>query len=141
MLFRSPYCGVSMDYGGHPEIRWSNTGEKIDELVKALCFLTGKNYDDCESLHDFFRPDIVKGDSDFSYPKKYIYKEWGQWLVWGFFEIKVFKKGTLHAKFKDEKVWEMFNRACAKAKGWRLPTNTGSDVRRKETGVEIFQSI
>lgn len=135
MKFIAPRCGVSMGYSGHPEIRWSNTGEKIDELVKALCFLTGKNYDDYESLHDFFSPVQVRGDSDFSYPKKYIYKEWGQWLDWGFFEIKVFKKGTLHAKFKDEKVWEMFNIACAKAKGWRLPTNTGSDVRRK--GKEV----
>lgn len=138
MKFIAPRCGVSMGYSGQPDIRWSNTGEKIDELVKALCFLAGKNYDDYESLHDFFRPDIVKDDSDYSYPKKYIYKEWGQWLDWGFFEIKVFKKGTLHAKFKDEKVWEMFNIACSKAKGWRLPTNTGSDVRRKETGVEVF---
>lgn len=135
MKFIAPRCGVVVGYSGHPEIRWSNTGEKIDELVKALCFLTGKNYDDYESLHDFFSPVQVKDDSDFSYPKKYIYKEWGQWLDWGFFEIKVFKKGTLHAKFKDEKVWEMFNIACAKAKGWALPTNTGSDVRRK--GKEV----
>lgn len=138
MKFIAPYCGLEMDYNGHPSIRWSDAGQKLDELTKALCVLTGQNYDSYDSLHNFFSPEIVKGESDFAYPKKYIYKEWGQWLDWGFFEIKVFKKGTLHAKFKDEKVWEMFNRACAKAKGWRLPTNTGSDVRRKSNDVEIY---
>lgn len=201
--FIAPYCGIGKDFGGHPEVRWSRSGEKIDELVKALCFLTGRNYDSFTSLHNFFTPDKVPNswhlqaiedlsvylgvDGDkakkihqnckyyddqtissyyqeleeklnltpsqvasikqFYSEKKYDYrhwdttyqyKEWGQWLDWGFFQIKVFKKGTLHAKFKDEKVWEMFNRACAEAKGWRLPTKTGSDVRRKGTEVEVL---
>lgn len=139
MKFIAPYCGAGMGYSGQPEIRYSGHGEKIDELVKALCYLTGKNYDNYESLYDFFRPEQVKGDNEYSYPKQYIYKEWGKWLDWGFFEIKVYKKGTLHARFKDEKVWEMFNVACSKAKGWALPTNTGSDVRRKTNGVEIYK--
>jgi hypothetical protein len=201
--FIAPYCGLQRNWGnGAPEIRWSQQGERMDELVKALCFLTGKNYDDCISLHDFFRGEEVpsmwqkeaiedlakhlgidqekagklhrhckhiegKYNSLFQrieyklgistemtgmvkqfYKKKnydhkywdttYEYKEWGTWYDFNFFQIKVFKKGTLHAKFKDENVWEMFNRACAKAKGWRLPTNTGSDVRRKGTEVEVL---
>jgi hypothetical protein len=202
--FIAPYCGIGKDYGGHPEIRWSSSGEKIDELVKALCFLTGYNYNNFTELHEFFRPKKMPNDkaeaaikelaevfgiseraaglihmhsryaaeisndkyyrrfwdlttppsrdeldrykafyerrrfSEDCWGEKYESKEWGQWLDWGFFQIKVFKKGTLHAKFKDEKVWEMFNRACAEAKGWRLPTKTGSDVRRKGTEVEVL---
>lgn len=203
--FIAPYCGLQRNWGnGAPEIRWSQQGERMDELVKALCFLTGQNYDNFTSLHDFFSPDVVpnmwqkeaiedlskhlgidiekahklhhhcnnisiKNSSFFqeleyklsistemtgmikqfygerNYDRKYWdttyeYKEWGTWYDFNFFQIKVFKKGTLHAKFKDEKVWEMFNRACAKAKGWRLPTNTGSDARRNSTGVEVFKN-
>jgi hypothetical protein len=203
--FIAPYTGIGMDYSGHPEIRWSQSGQKMDELTKALCFLTGQNYDNFEDLYSFFRPkEVYNYDAqeaieelaeymgidkdkaeiihnkckyvdeevnrnrfynnfhynlglskefidkvyDFyiekKYPEKcwgkmYEKKEWGTWMDWGFFEIKVFKKGTMHGKFKDEKVWEMFNVACAKAKGWKLPTNTGSDVRRKTNGVEIYQ--
>jgi hypothetical protein len=206
MKFIAPYCGVSTGYRGQPEIRWSSSGEKMDELTKALCVLTGQNYDNFESLHDFFREKKVSNDKEaecikklseefgikesraalihqfskyaasstndvyyrrfwditakisredldrykafyelnrFSsdcWGEKYESKEWGKWLDWGFFEIRVYKKGTLHAKFKDEKVWERFNIECAKAKGWALPTNIGSDVRRKETGVEIYQN-
>jgi hypothetical protein len=203
--FIAPYTGIGMDSSGHPEIRWSQSGQKMDELTKALCFLTGQNYDNFEDLYSFFRPkEVYNYDAqeaieelaeymgidkdkaeiihnkckyvdeevnrnrfynnfhynlglskefidkvyDFyiekKYPEKcwgkmYEKKEWGTWMDWGFFEIKVFKKGTMHGKFKDEKVWEMFNVACAKAKGWKLPTNTGSDVRRKTNGVEIYQ--
>lgn len=48
-------------------------------------------------------------------------REYGKWYEWGFFELKAFKKGTLHMKFKDKKVWEMFNRAVAEIKGLVVP--------------------
>lgn len=201
--FIAPHCGLEHGWSGQPSIRWSSAGQRIDELVKALCVLTGKNYDNFEPLYSFFQgvevynhnaqdtieelakeigtteeiaqtihsvsryahnmefsrylelfwniktpidQELIKKAKAF-YDKKnlsedhwgktHVYKPWGQWLDWGFFEIRVYKKGTLHAKFKDEKVWEQFNIACAKAKGWRLPTNTGSDVRRKETGLVV----
>lgn len=206
MKFIAPYCGVRVGYRGQPEISYSNAGERMDDLTKAICFLTGKDYNSFETLSEFFREKKVPNDKaedavkelakEFGLSKgkagiihmyskyaagqthdqyyrifwditpkistedldrykafyerkrfstdcwgeKYETKNWGQWYDWGFFEIKVYKKGTLHAKFKDEKVWEMFNRACAKAKGWALPTNTGSDVRRKKTGVEVYSN-
>lgn len=42
-------------------------------------------------------------------------------IVPGFFDFKGFKKGTMHLKFKDKKVWEMLNRRYAKIKGQVLP--------------------
>jgi len=45
----------------------------------------------------------------------------GQWYEWGFFEFKVFKKGSGHFKFKDLKVWETINRQYAEIKGEVLP--------------------
>lgn len=95
---------------------------KIEDIIKALCYLTGKNYDEQISLDAFcreFKP------------------AWGAWLpmghykyfndgrrpeyIGGFFRIKGHKKGTMHFEFLDDKVWEMFNRKVAKIKGWQLP--------------------
>lgn len=42
------------------------------------------------------------------------------------FQIKGFKKGTLHMKFKEEKVWEAVNRKYAKIKGQVLPEKMNS---------------
>jgi hypothetical protein len=55
--------------------------------------------------------------------------EFGKWYTWGFFEIKAFKKGTMHIKFIDEKVCELFNLRVAEAKGFELPDS----VLSKET--------
>ncbi len=122
--FIAPWCGVSMGYSGQPEIAWGSRGsDRFDELIKGLCFITGKNYDDCTPLYTFFKEDT---------------KEWGKWYDWDFFQIKVFKKGTLHAKFRDVNTWEKFNREAAKIKGWKLPEKTASDFRQKTTGLEVY---
>lgn len=49
---------------------------------------------------------------------------YGTWFEWAFFRVKGFKKGTMHFEFLDEKVWETFNRAVAKQRGWVLPKKT-----------------
>ncbi len=101
---------------GAPNIRYGGNGDKMNDLQKALCYLTGQPYNDQKTLHQFFDATIyVDG------VRHYDYKSWGVWYDWGFFTIKVFKKGTMHAKFKDDKVWELFNRAVARAKGYPLP--------------------
>jgi hypothetical protein len=35
-----------------------------------------------------------------------------------FFELRFFKKGTLHLYFKEEYLWKEFNIRAAKAKNW-----------------------
>ena len=56
--------------------------------------------------------------------------------------IRGYKKGTMHFKFKDERVWQMFNTEVARIKGWPLPDKTDFKTtgkeRRKETGVEVY---
>jgi hypothetical protein len=95
---------------------------KIEDVIKALCYLTGKNYDEQISLGDFCR--------EFQIP-------WGTWkpmghfkyfndgrnpeYIGGFFKIKGYKKGTMHFEFLDENVWHKFNYEVAKIKGWQLP--------------------
>ena len=102
--------------------------DRLEDIVKALCYLTGTDYNQTSSPNDF----ISK-----------IKPEWGKWHTWGFFEIKGYKKGTMHFKFADLKVWERFNRRVAEIKGWQLPRQTDQKTtgreRAKSTQVEVFE--
>ena len=115
------------------KIRSGHRSELIDDITKALCFLTGKNYDQVmlmqydnghgskyqchKTLYNFF-----------SYNKT----DWGEWVQWNdFFRVRGYKKGTMHFEFVDENVWMEFNRRVAKIKGWALPQKT--DTRHKGT--------
>ena len=79
---------------------------KIDDIVKALCYITGTNYDNISNISTFVRETRMN---------------WGQWYEWGFFRIRGYKKGTMHFEFVDENVWYKFNQAVASVKGWQLP--------------------
>lgn len=79
---------------------------RIEDVIKALCYITGTNYDNITNLYD------------------YVYKNnlsYGTWYEWSFFRIKGFKKGTMHFEFTDEDVWIRFNQQVAKQRGWILP--------------------
>ena len=81
--------------------------EKLEDVCKALCYITGTNYDHVSAL--YYHHDR---------------EEWGEWFVWGFFKCKAYKKGTMHFEFLDENVWFKFNYEVAKLKGWALPKKT-----------------
>ncbi|MDD3040907.1 DUF4942 domain-containing protein [Bacteroides sp.] len=98
---RWPGTSVELNYG------FSGRGGGIDDIVKALCHLTGVNYDDTTDLYSFVNR---------------MKMNWGQWYEWGFFRIRGYKKGTMHFEFVDEKVWMKFNIEVARSKGWELPT-------------------
>lgn len=115
---------------GRAKVRYSGRSEVIDDLVKALCYINGSKYIAGDTLYNLFagkeRTRINENGEKVFWKDEngravYIYKEWGTWYDWGFFKVKLFKKGTLHAQFLDRKVWEDFNRAVAKAKGYSLP--------------------
>jgi predicted RNA methylase len=92
-------------YNGEMKMRYNGNVNKINDFQKALKYLSGSSDEILESQAWSY-----KADHKFS-----------TWYTWGFFEIKGFKKGTLHCKFKDEKVWELFNRKIAEIKGFELP--------------------
>ena len=92
---------LSLSIGGYKD--------RLDDVHKALCYITGTNYDDTESL------DMAV------YNQKPL---WGEWFTWGFFRCKGYKKGTMHFEFLDEDVWYKFNVEAAKGKGWSLPKKT-----------------
>lgn len=78
--------------------------ESLEDVCKALCYITGTNYDQMEALNCHHNSE-----------------EWGAWFVWGFFRCKAFKKGTMHFEFIDEAVWWKFNAEVARLRGWALP--------------------
>lgn len=102
---------------GHPDYN-SHYVNKVEDVIKALCYLTGRNYSD---YLPFYR--TVKD-----------YRFGDGWVnLIPFFEVQFFKKGTAHFKFKDEKVLELFNRRVAEIKGWALPqqSNATKEEKRK----------
>lgn len=137
-------------YGGSLGMRfgWSNS-ETLKDFVKALCYLTGKNYDDLVDLQYALGEDKwlycdgeivlinngygrinVAGEESLSAlkeknPNKFYElrdkPKFGEWFDFGFFAVKGFKKGTGHFKFKDRDVWALFNQNIARIKGYPLP--------------------
>ena len=152
---------VRMGYNGKIEANGYDNYDRLTDLQKAMCYLTGKKYE-YESLYSFFsrktvRKEFNPTEKDIKEQEERIraylrnsledwseakikrralevihkkqmegvevpeYKEFGKWYDFGFFMIKGFKKGTLHCKFKDDKEWEMLNRAVNEIKGYPLP--------------------
>ncbi|UII80024.1 DUF4942 domain-containing protein [Flagellimonas sp. CMM7] len=95
---------TEVGWNGEMKIRYNWGAEQLDDMIKAICYLTGEKYDQSLYVWSHKKP-----------------LEWGKWFDYMFFEIKGFKKGTVHCKFKDDKVWELFNRRVAEIKGYPLP--------------------
>lgn len=96
-------------------LSYSGNETKVIDVVKALCYITGTNYDSIRPLNGLI------------YESKIPY---GEWFEWGFFRVKAFKKGTMHFEFLDEAIWAKFNQAVAKQRGWVLPKKSGK--KRKQ---------
>ena len=98
-----------IDYGGTMEVRdWSSERtEKINDVTKALCYMTGIEFPTIGNLGEHIRKH-----------NKEIF--WGTWFEWGFFRCRGYKKGTMHFEFIDENVWARFNQEVAKSRGWKI---------------------
>lgn len=134
--FIKPFL-VSVSYGGGIDYSFGRRSEELEDMVKALCFLTGQNYDDHISFYQRLNSNVYEKDGKFKMvntnweEERFVQNnpEWnklerptfGEWFDWGFFEVKLFKKGTGHFKFKDENVWALFNQQIARIKGFPLP--------------------
>lgn len=88
-------------------IKYGSLSNEMEDVCKALCFITGNNYDYVDRLYNH-------NENEF----------WGTWFRWGFFRCKAFKKGTMHFEFIDEDVWMKFNQKVAELRGWELPKKT-----------------
>lgn len=101
----------------YPKLNFGYYSDRVEleDICKALCFLTGRNYDEIEELREH------EGREN-----------WGEWFEWGFFKCRAYKKGTMHLEFLDEDVWFKFNQTVAKEKGWSLPKRTQKERKKPE---------
>lgn len=106
----------------HVKLSYS-ASEMLDDIVKALCLITGANYANATDIKHFFRINQI---------------EWGKWAYWSFFKVRGYKKGTMHFEFQNDETWMLFNRKVAEIKGWRLPKSTKKDYRAKSDTVDLF---
>jgi hypothetical protein len=99
---------VQPDWGGKLRTSYHGWADSIEDMNKALCHLTGREY----SYKDSF--------SNFLSSTRYAA---GELSKWGFFDFRAYKKGTVHFTFADENLWAIFNQRIAKILGYPLPEN------------------
>ena len=149
-------CIFEVTYGGSLGMRYGwRDGETLEDFVKALCYITGKNYDDLPDMRNAINEtdwlycdgELVTIKTDYGVkvatsnslaklqalnPDK-VYEVrnrpyFGEWFDFGFFTVKGFKKGTGHFKFKDRDVWALFNQKICKIKGLVLPESIKTKI-------------
>jgi hypothetical protein len=119
MKFVFPYLASSSYRGGLDIDQYGSSGEKIIDIEKAMCFVTGKSFKSIKSI--FRHEDVtdVNGIKKRDQPGVYGLEP-GKWNDSEFFRYKLFKKRTVHFEFKDVKEWELFNQNVARIKGYPL---------------------
>jgi hypothetical protein len=99
------------DFNGKMRMKWSgNNVDIFNDFVKGLRYLRGESTE-MENLYSYVERLKKEGGIHF-----------GKWFnYYDLFEIKGYKKGTIHCKFKDDNLWALFNRKVAEIKGYLLP--------------------
>lgn len=139
--FILPWMIEGDDSGGF-RARWDRNGCVMDDINKALCYVTGTDFKKHGDWHTFCLNKVIIDETksiDAYGNSEYIGREFSKWYDWGFFEVKGFKNRNLHVKFKSEEVWEKFNQVACKEKGFVLASKFTSDFRKKTNGVEIYE--
>lgn len=96
---------------------YSSYGE-LDDIDKAMCWLSGRNFDDLTGTID------IPGQGKCPNPENSTIEQTlhrirvgdKDWHESAFFRVKAFKKGTIHLEFKDEALWVKFNLTVNKGK-------------------------
>ena len=105
---------AELAYSNQSKVRLQTYGgqwDEIQDLIKALCFITGRPIEEVRT------PERINENQYWP----------GDWYDWGFFLFRPYKKGTVHFEFKDREVWAALNARYARIKGQVLPEN----LRRK----------
>lgn len=104
-------------YSDNWDTWWRDNEKSIaDDIDKALCFVAGKQFTQIRSIHDT----CIKacgGTSSSNNPGL---------MSSEFFDIRIYKKGTIHITFRDEDLWERFNIMAAQNRSW-----IGADAMEK----------
>ena len=84
-------------------IDWA-TGRSLDDIDRAMCHVSGKSIESILTIQK-----ALKGKRSALGGEIYNTR-----IESEFFILKVYKKGTLHLEFKDDKIWEQFNVAVSR---------------------------
>lgn len=125
MLNKKFICEGIIDVGWGFKIKYASRNcERIDDLVKVLCNLTATPHNRLFELYNIGCEEVPdKSGKKWIQPIKDFQLTPNKWYDWTFFEVKFFKKGTMHVKFKDIETWYILNKAYGKLKGFSLPEN------------------
>jgi hypothetical protein len=80
--------------------------ESLNDIDRAMCVVSKRAYNDITTM-----PQALEAS----------FRNHPGWSESTFFELRYYKKGTLHAKFKDENLWNDFNLAAARGRNWLPP--------------------
>ena len=134
-------------YKGQDKIQgtWGSNFDLMEDVVKALCYFTGDNYDSFGSLNkhisykyklrhghkiEFFNH--ADGYNGYMPRQAELNKEgikstvetyepiYGQQFDWSYFRVRAYKKGTVHFEFKEQKTCDLFNKHIARILGYPL---------------------
>ena len=98
---------------------------KYSDIDKMLCYISGKTYENIVTIRMALETKFGQ------LGKIHTGERFDKTCKSTFFEIKFYKKGTVHLKFRDEFLWQEFNmRACA-GKQW-LPDNERTKWENKK---------
>lgn len=89
--------------------------QDLDDIDRALCLLSGKKY------NEIMRTSKVIDEGCRNREKNGVSE---------FFEIKWYKKGTAHFKFRDMTLWQDFNVMACRGKNWLPPGCEKNDAKK-----------
>ena len=108
-----PY-GCHYDNKYFDEFRLSYGYSDIDiynDLDRVLCVLTNRNFVYCCTIERALK-------AQFESLGRHVKAPFDNRTESDFFNIKFFKKGTVHLEFKDKETWALFNKTAAKGRAW-----------------------
>ena len=114
---------VSVTFSGSGYLSYGNSRQNLNDIDRAMAFLEGKKLESvpCTAVRALEGHLKACGD-DFS----------GVLFESTYFEMRCYKKGTLHMYFKDKELWERFNLTAARGKNW-LPDDVKAREREDRT--------
>ena len=87
----------------------------LSDLDKVLCWLEGVSYHDMTSYESSYGTLSRRCSQLDRNPDR---REYGQKIYSRYLEIQLFKKGTIHLRFRDTDLLKEFNIKAAQGKKW-----------------------
>jgi hypothetical protein len=102
--------GCSFSYGSFSLSSYKGVISIYDDLDRCLSVLAGKDFDALHTIGKALQAEFNRMGHNPKGPFAAIESD--------FFQIRYFKKGTIHLKFKDRELWGRFNQAATAGKKW-----------------------